>query len=138
MKKISNIFHEKNFILQEYHSKTNKFKKTERLKLEVLNENQITLQINLSGKDLPTYVEAILKLSTKQTGELNLLVECIGDVTLSCLDLSTKSNEIGKDIRLYRGRDSANLILKEDSYISFKFTYYTNYDRMGKIKISCV
>ncbi len=138
MKKITNIFIAENFTLQEYFSSTNELKSTERLKLEIINQNEIILKVNLGGKNIPTFVEAILKLPQKTTGEVNFLVESVGDVTLSCLDLSTKSNEIGKDIRLYRGTDSASLNLKDDTYISFKFTYYTNYDRMGKIKIKCI
>lgn len=137
-KKIKGIFKKENFILTEYYAKTNETKETNRLKLEVLDSNTIKLDINMGGKYAPSFIEARLNLPQKETGELTLVVESIGHATLSCLDLSTKSNEIGKDIRLYMGRFATFLNLKDDSYISFKFTHYTNYDRAGEIKITCI
>lgn len=136
--KISNIFKKENFSTYEYYSKGNIAKDTNRLKINVLNENEIIIEVNMIGKNLPTFLLGMLKLSKKETGEITFDVETIGNVTLSCLDLSTKSNEIGKDIRIYKGKDVVTLNLKNDDYISFKFTYYTNYDRAGKILIKCV
>lgn len=137
-KKITGIFKKENFTLSEYYARTNERKKTNRLKLEVIDKNTILLNINMGGKDAPSFTEVLLKLPKPTTGEIVFVVESVGPPTLSCLDLSTKSNEIGRDIRLYMGRFATFLNLKNDTYISFKFTHYTNYDRSGKIKIMCI
>lgn len=136
--KLSNIFKQENFTTYEYYTKENITKDTERLKINVLNENEIIAEIDFTGKDLPTFLLGKLKLPKNESGEVTFLVETIGKATLSCLNLSTNSNEIGRNIKLYKEKDVMTLNLKEDDYIAFKFTYYTNYDRAGKISIKCI
>lgn len=136
--KISNIFKKENFNTYAYYSKGNVTKDTNRLKIDVINENEITCQVDFTGKDLPTFLLGRLKLPRKEAAEVTFIIETIGKATLSCLDLSTKSNEIGKNVRLYKGKDSITLNLKDDECIFFKFTSYANYDRVGKISIKCV
>ncbi len=138
MERITNVFKEENFVLREYDSSKNVFNPTNRIELSVIDQSKIILRVNMQGEDSPTFVEAVLKLPEGYVGEVLFNVEAIGEAKLVCMDLSTKPYQIGKDVRLYSGTDSVSLNLKNDEYIFFKFTYYTNYDRAGTIKITCI
>ena len=137
-KRVTNIFKEENFILREYYSNTNELKETGRIKLKVISKNEIILKVDLTGKNIPTFVEAVLRLPHKKTCNFAFLTEPLDDANLLSLEITTKTDQLGNEALLYLNKSSTSVDLKEDKYNSFKFNSYTNHNRAGEIKISCI
>lgn len=137
MKRLRNIFEKDNFTFIECSTKKIT-KKTERIKVEVLNPDEVLIDFNTGGKDAPLYIEALLKLSQKETGEVYFVIEALDQKALSSLLITTDFNDIGKNLTLYSSKQLAILYLKDDNYVSFKFTPYCKHNQIEKIKIRCM
>ena len=138
MKTVQNIFKENNYSLKEFYSNGAIEKDTDRLKIEFINENEIILDVNMIGKKLPTYLEATFYFPQKVSGNLTLEATQENIPALSCMEIYTKSREIGKDIRLFMGRFAINMYIDNEEQIKFKFTDYSNSNRAGRVKIKCI
>lgn len=138
MKPIQNIFKEDNYSLKEFYCNGSVEKNTERLKVEFVSENEIVIDVNMIGKNLPTYLEATFYLPKKTTGDLTIIAIQETMPALSCMELYTKPREIGRDIRIFMGKFSVTMPLIDDDKIKFKFTHYSNSNRAGRVRIKCI
>lgn len=138
MKKILGIFNKDNYRLKEYHYNTNSYIDTNRIKFQYVDENEVVLAVDMTGKDLPAVVEATFFFNENLTGDLTIHATQEQSGALSCMEVCTRNNEIGRDVRVYMGKFCVEVPLRDDNRITFKFTAYSNRDRAGSIRIKCI
>ena len=138
MKNVTDIFKSKDCTLQEFSQNPAVYKDTKRIKVKYLDDNKIEVSVDMTGKDVPRSAEVTFYFKEKVSGDLVLLATQDENSSLSCMEVYTKKNQIGTDVRLYMGKYCVIIPLRDDDKITFKFTEYSNHGRAGKVIITCV